>query len=133
MTLSPSKIQKHNKKVLIIDDETIIGDLLEDVLGNEGLDVICAQDGKTGIALYKKHIKEIGLILLDVILPEMDGQEVLHQIKQINPEIRVLIISGFSETNVKDKLIAEGVVGFIPKPFSIVDITEMVKKTLDLE
>jgi len=133
MTLDPIKIQKNKKKVLIIDDEAIIGDLLEDVLGNEGLGVICAQDGQTGLELYKKYINEIGLILLDIILPGMDGQEVMHQIKKINPEIKILIISGFSEVNVKNKLIAEGVVGFIPKPFSIIHITETVKQALDLE
>ena len=121
--------QSHNK-ILIIDDETIIQELLQDVLQSEGYDIFSARDGQEGLELFQSKSDEIELVILDVILPKVDGKTVFTEIRKIKPEVKVLIISGYSKSDVKEELIQKGINGFIAKPFSIVHLLETVGSLL---
>ncbi len=125
---SGEKEQRIKKqKILIIDDESIIQDLIQDVLHSEGYQILSAQDGKAGLELFRLKANEIGLVILDVILPKLDGQTVFTEIRKIKPGVKVLVISGYSKSNVKEKLIQAGINAFIAKPFSIVHLLETVE------
>jgi len=118
------------KKVLIIDDEEVIRDLVVDVLSDIGTEVVCATDGFEGLKIYEKDPSAYGLVILDVILPGMDGKEVFHKIKKLNEEAKILIISGFTKNEIMDELFSYGIVGYLPKPFSILSLTEKISEIL---
>jgi PAS domain S-box-containing protein len=124
--LSSGKAQS----VLIIDDESIIQDLIQDVLQSEGYSIITARDGETGIRLFRSKAEEIGLVILDVVLPKLDGQTVLSEIRKIRRDVKVLVISGYSKANVKKEMLESGIDGYIAKPFSIVHLVETVESLI---
>jgi len=118
------------RRVLIIDDEEVIRDLLMDVIEEAGHEPVCAENGNVGLNLYKNNPAEFGLVILDIILPGMDGKEVFYKIKEINSEAKIMIISGFSKSEVMDELFISGIAGYIAKPFSIPELNDMMKKLL---
>ncbi len=125
------QISNNNKnKVLIIDDESIIRDLIQDVLQSEGYEVVTAKDGIAGLEVFRSKADDIGLVILDVILPKLDGQTVFTEIRKLKPDVKVLIISGYSKSDVKEELNRAGINGFIAKPFSIVYLVETVNSLL---
>lgn len=105
--------------ILVIDDEVIIRELLSDILKSQGYRVLTAENGKEGIKIYKSRKKIIDLIILDIIMPEMDGKQVYEKIKSLDDDARVLITSGYSKSKIREELLEKGVDGFLPKPFDI--------------
>jgi CheY-like chemotaxis protein len=116
--------------ILVVDDEIIIRELLTDILKSRGYRVLTAENGREGVALYKKNKRIIDLIILDIIMPEMDGKEVYEQIKAEDPEARVLITSGYSKSKVREELLQKGVDGFLPKPFDIEALIKQVQNIM---
>jgi signal transduction histidine kinase/CheY-like chemotaxis protein len=116
--------------ILVVDDEVIIRELLGDILKSQGYRVLTAENGKEGIALYRKNMAIIDLIILDIIMPQMDGKQVYEQIKSFDPEARVLITSGYSKSKILDELLQKGVDGFLPKPFDIEALIKQLENIL---
>ncbi|MCB0005937.1 MAG: PAS domain S-box protein, partial [Anaerolineales bacterium] len=83
--------------VLIIDDEPWVGEAVADILQMEGLETFRAVDGPQGLALYKEHQAQIDLVLLDLMMPEMNGEEVFLALREIDPDVKVILSSGYSE------------------------------------
>jgi CheY-like chemotaxis protein len=83
--------------ILVIDDEQAVREAVKDILEFEGIEVITAVDGESGIALYKARQAEITLVLLDLSMPGLNGAETFQQIRQINPNASVLLSSGYDE------------------------------------
>jgi len=117
-------------KILVVDDEDVIRELIFDVVTSKGYEVILASDGNEGYEQFKNHWPEISLVILDIIMPGMDGKELYEKIKDINPSMKVLITSGYSKPNVKAELIKMGVNGFLPKPFNIIELTDLLQKII---
>ncbi|MCG8568992.1 MAG: response regulator, partial [Spirochaetes bacterium] len=117
--------------VLVIDDENLMRILARDILQAGGYDVIDAEDGLMGIELYKKHQKDIVLILLDLAMPKISGLETYHQLKKINPRIKVLMTSGFSADKRIEQGLSDGVAGFLSKPFTLYDLTKKAHEVLN--
>ena len=105
------------KTVLAIDDEDIILDLVTDTLTYAGLKVITANNGEQGIEIYKKSREEIGLILLDLSMPVMGGEETLKHLLEINPGVRVILSSGYTEEEVAARFKGIQAIDFIQKPY----------------
>lgn len=110
---------KQKATILVVDDEYIIRDLLNDVLNDLNLNVILAKDGIEGLELYKTHNNNIDITILDIIMPGMTGKEVFEKIREINPQAKIIISSGYSQQKITNMLIANGANGFLPKPFNI--------------
>lgn len=130
-TLSkPKNKEEGNGLVLVVEDEPIMRKIAVKVLDNAGYDVITAEDGYEGINLFKKHHKKIKLVLLDMVLPKKPGKDVYLEIKNINPNVKVLLNTGFS----KDKQVAElfqmGVKHFIEKPYSLEELAKAINKAI---
>lgn len=129
--IAPTSLDaKKWKSVMIVDDEAIIRDLIEDVLSVHGYQVFSAADGFEALKIFELRSQSIDLVILDMIMPQMDGREVFYKIKQLNPNIKIVITSGFSKPNVKEELIGQGADGFLPKPFTIATLTELVENIL---
>jgi CheY-like chemotaxis protein len=114
--------------VLVIDDEKMIRDMSSDILYALGYQVHSASNGSEGIKIYKKYKNEIDVVILDLIMPEMDGITCFKSLKRINPKVKVIITSGISETSQRDELERLGIVAYILKPFSLQNIADTIER-----
>ena len=112
--------------VLIVDDESVIRELINDVLTSKNINVISASDGIEGYEKFLTNKDNIGLVILDIIMPGMDGKELYYKIKKIEKDVKVIITSGYSKHNVKDELLQAGVDNFLSKPFNINELTNLL-------
>ena len=120
--------------ILVIDDEEAIRLMLSKTLKYVGYDVLNASTGKEGIDLYKKEQKQISAVILDVILPEMDGVLIYKALKEINPNVPILISSGFASNKQTIELKEMGVDGFLKKPYRQSELVAAVNRVVtDLE
>lgn len=103
-------------KVLIVDDEELIRHVGDRMLRKKGFDVLLARNGKEAIEIYKKAQNEILVVLLDLVMPEMDGKATYRELKRINPKVKVVLTSGYGPQDRPD-LIEDPRVVFLQKPF----------------
>lgn len=113
--------------VLVIDDQEAVCEAVVDILDMENIPVIKALSGQEGIKKYQEHQKNIGLVLLDLSMPGMDGNETFKVLRQIDPESPIILSSGYDEQNVYHKFGEMGVLGFLQKPYNLTDLLATVK------
>ena len=127
--------------ILLVDDESIIREVGSEILKTLGYDIICAKSGKEAIEILKKawgtatpgneKPKMPDLVVLDMIMPEMGGAETFDAIKKINPDIKVLLASGYSIDGKATRILASGCNGFIQKPFTLLEISSKIREILE--
>jgi CheY-like chemotaxis protein len=117
--------------ILLVDDETEISELASAMLTDEGYRVILARDGFEALKIYQQIAQKIGLVILDFFLPVMDGDAVFDELRALNPEVAVVLSSGFAEQSKLGNMLAQGLKGFIPKPYTREKLLEQVRSTLD--
>lgn len=119
----------NNKKVLVVEDEATLQKALNDVLTQEGYDVLSALDGASGLDLALKE--EPDLILLDIILPKMDGFEVLKKLKEKDSQIPIIILTNLSDINDIQKALDLGATTYLVKAdFHLSDVLKKVKEII---
>jgi CheY-like chemotaxis protein len=134
--LIPADIKVLNEKgnrelILLVDDELEIAELASAMLTDEGYKVILARDGFEALRIYQQISKQIGLVILDFFLPVMDGDAVFDELRALNPDVAVVLSSGFAEQSKLGNMLAQGLRGFIPKPYTREKLLEQVRSTLD--
>src|SRR5690349_199887 len=117
--------------LLLVEDEPDVADVASDMLADEGYRVVIAHDGFEALKIYEQMGKQIGLVILDYFLPVIDGDAVFEELKTINPEVNVVLSSGFAEQSKVGSMLAQGLRGFIPKPYGRAKLLEQVRSTLD--
>ena len=117
--------------IMIVDDEEFVTMLAQRVLADEGYRVITARDGFQAIDMYRKLKDQITLIILDFTMPVMDGADVFAELLEINPKVSVVLSSGFAEQGRLQNMLARGLRGFIPKPYTMQKLVSQVRSTLD--
>jgi len=117
--------------VMIVDDEEFVTMLAQRVLADEGYRVITARDGFQAIEMYRKLRDQITLIILDFTMPVMDGADVFAELLLINPNVSVVLSSGFAEQGRLQSMLARGLRGFIPKPYTHQKLLTQIRSTLD--
>lgn len=123
-------IPKGNETLLLVDDEMIIRRMGKRLFERFGYRVLMAPSGAHAIRLIKTTPK-IDLLILDKVMPKMDGFETFRRIKQIRPNMKALLTSGYVQMDASEELKKEGFLGFIPKPFSPEEILRIVRESLD--
>jgi signal transduction histidine kinase len=103
--------------ILVIDDEPSVREAITDILEMEGMQVVSAANGSEGVALYERHKDEVGLVVLDLSLPGISGEDTLRLIRGIDPDVQVLLSSGRSQTAAQERYACDHAVGYLPKPF----------------
>lgn len=116
------------EKVLIVDDQFGIRTLLNEVLSKEGYKIYQAANGLQALNVTKQHAPD--LVLLDMKIPGMDGLEILKKMKEIDPDIKVLIMTAYGEMDLIEKTKKLGALAHFSKPFDIEEIRSAVKKYL---
>jgi len=117
--------------VMIVDDEAFVTLLAQRVLTDDGYRVITARDGFECLNIYKRLKDKIALIIMDFTMPIMDGAEVFDELRVINPRVCVVLSSGFTEQEKLRGMLAKGLRGFIPKPYTQQKLLLQVRSTLD--
>jgi two-component system cell cycle sensor histidine kinase/response regulator CckA len=117
------------KMILAIDDEPEILEIIKQCLEMEGFQVLTASGPKEGLKLYEARAPEIGVVLLDFLMPEMTGDLVFECLRQKNPDVRVILLTG-CEDSVARKMFETGLRGLMQKPFYIDDLVNRVREEL---
>lgn len=108
--------------ILVIDDNELIREMAAEMLNKLGYNVIVCRNGNEAVKLYSVHSEKIYLVLIDIIMPGIDGYETYTQLKNINPWIKAYFISGYSVNDKTHRFLAEGALGIIQKPFRINEV-----------
>ena len=125
--VAPSKV---SCGVLIVDDEVVVQQAAEQILKRAGFPAIVATNGEEGVRIFRERKDEIALIILDLAMPVMDGPQALRLLKQIDPDIPVLVASGYGEADTAAQLEGQNVTGFLQKPFTARRLADTVRKAL---
>ncbi|MEJ2729596.1 MAG: PAS domain S-box protein [Deltaproteobacteria bacterium] len=116
--------------ILLIDDEEMIIKVGKELLQELGYDVLPARSGQEAIELYEKNADKIDLVIMDMIMPGMGGGETFDCLKKINPEIKVLLSSGYSINGQASKILERGCDGFIQKPFNLIQLSDKISQII---
>ena len=123
-------LMEGTKTILLVDDEEMVLNVGRKFLKVTGYRVLTARDGREAIEVYEKYKDSIDLVLLDIVMPNMKGGEVFDRLKEINPEIKVLLVSGYSIDGEATKILERGCNGFIQKPFDMKQLSEAIRTIL---
>ena len=118
-------------KILLVDDEEAVRDVVEMMLSMLGLEVDSAADGREAVAKFARQPERYQVILLDLSMPEMDGELCFQELRRIRNDIRVILSSGYNELELNDRFAGRGFSGFIQKPYTIDLLRETLEKTLE--
>jgi signal transduction histidine kinase len=119
------------ERVLVVDDEAPVRSVLMLSLQHLGYSVDAAASGLEALEKYRSSGGGYDLVIVDMLMPQLSGDEVFFRLKEINPSVKVLVISGYSSEEAVQTVLAQGGRGFIQKPFTIEDLAEKVRLTLD--
>ncbi|MBI5091667.1 MAG: PAS domain S-box protein [Candidatus Hydrogenedentes bacterium] len=116
--------------VLVIDDEAVVRTMVRSVLERCGLTVLLAHDGREGLAIYREHRQRISVVLLDMTMPYMNGEEVYRELRTVDPGARVILSSGYSEQDAFERFTDSALADFIQKPYKPGALIEKVRAAL---
>ncbi|MDD5169803.1 MAG: response regulator [Syntrophales bacterium] len=128
---SLGKLIGGHETILVIDDEKIVTEVTGQMLKGLGYDVLSAETGPEAIELFKLETDKIGVVILDMIMPGMGGGEVFDKLKAIDPDVKVILSSGYSINGHAEAIMARGVRAFLQKPFSLKELSVRVRGVLD--
>lgn len=117
--------------ILLIDDEKVVRMITSELLDFLGYDVHACTGGEQAIDYYRDHHSEIDLVILDMIMPGMRGNAVFKHLKEIQDDVRVLFLSGYSHDHEIDEILTHGALGFLKKPVSLKELGEKVRAALE--
>ncbi len=117
--------------ILLVDDEEGIRDLGKRILCGAGYTVITAGNGREALEVFRKRNADISIVILDLIMPEMGGKECLEELLKLDPQVKVIVSSGFLPDGMTKEVVDKGSKGFVNKPFRSNDMLRMIRETLD--
>ncbi len=122
---------EHTSTILIVDDEQGLREMLEEILQGKNYHVITASNGIDAVKKYESHRQQIDMVISDLGMPLMGGEEVFNKLVEINPKIKMVFMTGYLEESSKTGILRSGVKNIIHKPFRIEEILECVSHVLE--
>ena len=110
--------QKHEGTILVVDDEEAVRSVATRILRNAGFKVVNADNGVKGVEIVRTTTEPFRAVLLDLTMPRMDGEEAFRLMLELQPDLRVIVMSGFNEQDTTHRFVGRGLAGFVPKPFT---------------
>jgi len=117
--------------ILLVEDEDLVSDVTKRILERGGYTVLTAANGKEALNVYLKKRDKISLVILDLIMPEMGGKECLAKLREIDPNAKILLTSGYYKSGIANEAIECGAEAFIKKPYQSKRMLAAVRKVLD--
>jgi len=130
--ISENELQKaaeivHGKgRILLVDDEDVVRTFTSKALTRLGYHVSVCSDGAKAVEFYREHHKDIDMVIMDLVMPNMDGRTAFIEMKKINPEIRLIVVSGFAADKTAVECMQQGALDFIPKPFRVEELSQAI-------
>ena len=128
--LLAEELMKGTETILLVDDEEMVVDIGKEILEKLGYTVIPASGGSEATDKFRQHKNRIDLVILDMIMPDMSGSETFDNLKKINPDIKVLLSSGYSIDGQASEILNRGCNGFVQKPFNLKQISSKIREIL---
>ncbi|PQP34544.1 hybrid sensor histidine kinase/response regulator, partial [Desulfobacteraceae bacterium SEEP-SAG9] len=131
--IANGEVSRGTETILLVDDEDMIIEVGQGVIENLGYKVLIARSGKEAIEIYTKNGGKIDMVILDIIMPVMTGGETYDKLKGINPDIKVLLSSGYGINGKAAEILDRGCNGFIQKPFNLKVLSKKIREILGKE
>jgi PAS domain S-box-containing protein len=128
-----AKLTSGQETLLVIDDEDDVRKVTTAMLKALGYKVLMGAKGEEGIDLYQKHRQDIALVILDMIMPGMSGEAVFEALRNLNPEVKVILSTGYSLHYMTQDVFTAGCQGFIQKPFTLPSLSRKIREVLDVK
>lgn len=119
--------------ILVVEDEDMILDIVTNILESKGYKTLTARDGYEALQVYNEKKNEIALVISDLGLPKLNGADLLKKLKEINPQLKVIIASGYIEVDAQREMQKYGNVNFIQKPYTVWKVLDQVRSLIDLQ
>jgi CheY-like chemotaxis protein len=116
--------------IMVVDDEETVLAVAAKMLEQLGFTVLTASDGRQAVELFRARQSEITAVLMDLTMPHLDGEQAFHELRRINPHIRVLLMSGYNEQDAIARFVGKGLAGFVQKPFGLNHLRETLRTLL---
>jgi PAS domain S-box-containing protein len=130
-TEAEARLIKGSGTLLLVDDEDMVLDVGVNMLERLGYDVLKAHNGTEAVDIFKTHNDKIKMVILDIIMPDMGGGTVYEKMKSVNPEVKVLLSSGYSVDGQAIELLERGCAGFLQKPFTMEELSKKIGQILN--
>jgi two-component system, cell cycle sensor histidine kinase and response regulator CckA len=130
-TINDKTIIKGKETILLVDDEESIVDVCGEILDSMGYNVFQAGDGKEALKIFAENKDMIDLVILDMIMPVLSGEETFDGLKVINPEVKVILSSGYVVSNQAKRIMEKGCKAFLQKPFRMEELSQKIREVLD--
>lgn len=131
--MTPSDVYEYavgRETILVVDDERIIIEVTSEMLTEIGYNVLTARSGEEALAVYGENQGRIDLVILDMIMPGMGGGATFDRLKAVNPDIKVILSSGYSINGQAGEIMARGGKAFLQKPYRLVDLSRKIREVL---
>jgi CheY-like chemotaxis protein len=116
--------------VLVVDDEAVVRRTAKAALTRYGYSVVVAEDGQTAVDTFRHMADQVGLVLLDMTMPGLSGEETLRQLQSVRPDVKVVLSTGYHESEAVRRFTGKGLAGFIQKPYTAAQLAERIKAAL---
>lgn len=127
---APARTAQGRRTILVVDDEAIVRQLAKAILERQGYMVLTADSGHQALQLYQQQGDQIDLIILDLTMPKMSGRVCYQELHKLNPQVKVILSSGYSADEAVQDMLNEGALSFIQKPYRVEDLTRAVQEVL---
>ncbi len=129
--LPAEELTEGHETVLLVDDEEMIIDVGKRMLEKLGYETLTAINGSRAVEIYKTREKDIDVVILDMVMPKISGGETFDKLKQINPDIKVILCSGYSIDGQASEILKRGCKAFIQKPFNLKTLSQHIRAVLN--
>lgn len=119
--------------VLVIDDEEVIRVMVTRLLERSGFDVLTAADGRAGVDVFRAYADTISVVLLDIAMPHLRGDQAFNLIRISRPDARIVLMSGYSEEDITNRIVSDSHVSVLQKPFAPDELRERMRQMLEAE
>jgi signal transduction histidine kinase/ActR/RegA family two-component response regulator len=135
VTVAPKEAHKTvrggHEGILIAEDEEVIREMAQIGLESKGYKVFSAPDGASALSTYRERQHEIDIVIADMVMPQISGPELFARIKEINPNVRVIVSSGYSHDQEGERMLRHGCLAYLQKPYNIESLNQIVRNVLD--
>lgn len=128
---TPRERRKGKGRILVIDDQETVREVCTAMLTQLGYEVTTASDGREGLERFRRHFREIDLVIVDMVMPHMGGRECFREMKKVDPAVRAVLSTGYSLEGSVQETLEEGMAGFIQKPYRLERLAEVVAEALN--
>ena len=120
-----------DETVLVVDDEDMIWEILIENLQELGYTVILAENGEDAVEIYRENPGLVDVVILDMVMPKMNGREAFGELMKIDPAVKILLSSGYMAEGEAGDLLESGACGFLRKPYKMIDLAMEIRRILD--